>query len=93
MGCVPRGFTGREDALRLETSAAAARGLGKSCKGEIIKCNSQEGHKKCFVIFLLCFCFGDKEKCVCVCFLSYNSLIMVKGDKYFVFLQGEKEKQ
>ena len=67
--------------------------LGKSCKGEIIKCNSQEGHKKCFVIFLLCFCFGDKEKCVCVCFLSYNSLIMVKGDKYFVFLQGEKEKQ
>ena len=28
MGCVPRGFTGREDALRLETPAAAARGTG-----------------------------------------------------------------
>lgn len=33
MGCVPRGFTGREDALRLETSAAAARGTGPAPLG------------------------------------------------------------
>ena len=44
-------------------------------------------------MFLL---WGQRKMCVCVCVcvcLSYNSLIMVKGDKYFVFLQGEKEKQ
>lgn len=33
MGCVPRGFAGREDALRLETSAAATRGTGPAPLG------------------------------------------------------------
>ena len=41
-------------------------------------------------MFLL---WEQRKMCLFVLFfLSYNSLIMGKGDKYPVFLQGEKEK-